>query len=303
MEKVLVIIVTYNAMNWAKRCFESLRNSNVPVDTLVIDNGSTDGTQEFIRTSYPEVQFIQNHTNLGFGKANNIGLQKVLDENYDFAYLLNQDAWILPDTLEKLINAYYWDDTYGVLSPMQMEANMYNLDYNFSINFLRNSHQTSFKIANDLFNNQLGLLYETEFVMAAHWFIPRKCIELVGGFSPTFPHYGEDNNYLNRVMYWNFKVGIVPSAMAVHDRENRETSKEKHLYITKYIQVLIDVSNPLNPKSLSKYIINYIRFFLMTKEKWPLKYLLRLYKEKKQIKCNLKESLEQCAFLNKKKIN
>ncbi len=72
--KILVIIVTYNAMQWAERCFASLRKSTVKPDMLVVDNGSNDGTQEYIQQHFPEVIFHQSRDNLGFGKANNLGL-------------------------------------------------------------------------------------------------------------------------------------------------------------------------------------------------------------------------------------
>ena len=75
MPKIYVIIVTYNAMKWAERCFSSLRKSSVPVHTIVVDNGSIDGTQEFITTHFQEVEFVQSAENLGFGKANNLGME------------------------------------------------------------------------------------------------------------------------------------------------------------------------------------------------------------------------------------
>ncbi|WP_050020515.1 glycosyltransferase family 2 protein [Chryseobacterium sp. P1-3] len=59
MADIYVIIVTYNAMKWAEKCFTSLRHSSVPVKSIVIDNGSTDGTQEYVKTHFPEVDFIQ----------------------------------------------------------------------------------------------------------------------------------------------------------------------------------------------------------------------------------------------------
>ena len=102
--KILVIIVSYNAMPWVNRCLTSLRQSVVPCDVTIIDNGSTDGTQDYIHKNFPEVDLIKNKENLGFGRANNIGLQKALDNNYEFVYLLNQDAWIQEDTFEHLIN-------------------------------------------------------------------------------------------------------------------------------------------------------------------------------------------------------
>src|SRR5579871_5439126 len=96
--KVLVIIVTYNGMKWMSKCMHTLYNTNMPIDVVVIDNGSTDGTQKFIIENYPQAQFIQSQQNLGFGKANNIGILKAIEENYDYAFLLNQDGYLEPDT-------------------------------------------------------------------------------------------------------------------------------------------------------------------------------------------------------------
>lgn len=55
----IVIIVSYNSMRWAERCYSSLRASSVPCDVLMIDNGSTDGTIEYVKSHFPEVQIIE----------------------------------------------------------------------------------------------------------------------------------------------------------------------------------------------------------------------------------------------------
>ena len=52
MNKILVIVVTYNAMKWVDKCFSSVRESTYPSGIYVIDNGSTDGTQHYIKEKY-----------------------------------------------------------------------------------------------------------------------------------------------------------------------------------------------------------------------------------------------------------
>ena len=105
MAKVLVVIVTYNALKWIQKCLRSVEKSTLQADVLVVDNGSTDGTLPLIRTDFPRTRIIETGENLGFGAANNRGLRIAHDECYDFAYLLNQDAWLEKDTLEKLVAA------------------------------------------------------------------------------------------------------------------------------------------------------------------------------------------------------
>lgn len=228
--KVLVIVVTYNAMKWADRCFNSLKNSVEPLDVIIIDNGSNDGTREFIKSNYSNYNLIETEANLGFGGANNIGLKFAIDHDYDFVYLLNQDAWIFPETIERIIKVYEKDKSYGILSPMQFSGNEESLDPGFE-KILNNCNQSHKKII------------DSNFVMAAHWLIPKEALKKIGGFSPTFFQYGEDNNYVDRVHYFGLKIGICKDSKAVHDRYFRPTPKKKRLYQNK-VTYLIRLSNP-----------------------------------------------------------
>ena len=104
MVSIYTIIVTYNGLKWYDRCFGSLRTSDVPVHTVVIDNASSDGSVAYIREHFPEVTVIEEKENLGFAKANNVGMRYALDHGADYVFLLNQDAWIVqPDTLARMI--------------------------------------------------------------------------------------------------------------------------------------------------------------------------------------------------------
>ena len=295
---VLCIVVTYNAMTWIERCLNSLLLSTMPGDIIVIDNGSADGTQEYVKKHFPEVCLFQSEQNLGFGRANNIGLQKALDEGYDYVYLLNQDAWIMPETLQILIDAQRKHPEYGVLSPMQLQANGEHMDNNFLHHVIREHQTTGSSIVEDLYFNRLKEVYEVDFVMAAHWLISRECIKKTGGFSPTFPHYGEDDNYLQRCQYRGMKAGIVPMARAVHDREERKDSEEKRQYITRYIEALKRASQPQQPIHVDKYIKAYLRGGLLSRDRYMLKYAFRLLRERKDIIQNRETSMSTpCAFL------
>lgn len=184
--KILVIIVTYNAMQWIDRCFGSVREW----DVFVVDNGSTDGTQQYLKEHFPHVILKQSNSNLGFGKANNIGLQYALDNAYDFVYLMNQDAWVMPGTIATMAEVMGKHPEYGVLSPMQMQADMKHFDWDFGwgICVWKYSHEMLegwFHRINE------AEVYEVHFVNAAHWLISMDCLCKVGGFSTAFPHYGE----------------------------------------------------------------------------------------------------------------
>jgi len=235
MKRVLVIIVTFNGLKWADKCFTSLRKSDFPVDVFVVDNGSSDGTPEYVREHFPEVMLHCTGENYGFGKANNIGLAHALSEGYDYVYLLNQDAWVQPDTIGSLIKAMETDPSYGILSPLQMTASMQTPDPRFALKCLDRPVGTYLK----------GRIYDVSFVMAAHWLISRRCVETVGGFSPAFRHYGEDDNYIHRAVYHGFKVGFCGGVHAVHDRDMRPCTRTSAMRL-KCVASVVKVSNPLN---------------------------------------------------------
>lgn len=285
--KILVIVVTFNGLKWLDKCLGSLRLSTIAADTFIIDNCSSDNSVEYIKSHYPEAFLIESDHNLGFGKANNIGLKYAVDNNYDYVYLLNQDAWIESDTLEKLINISQLNTEFGILSPLQVNCNKSALDYNFA-------NWCPKKVVSDALCSKIKPLYEVDFIMAAHWLISRKALLTVGGFSPTFPHYGEDDNYLHRLHFHGLKVGIVTTSMGVHDREFRPFPKEKVNYM-EYIQLLVELSKPTC--SISKRILKTIVRKSIGLPSPQIKYIYQIIKNLGAIKKNRKLSLKNEAFL------
>lgn len=243
MPDVHIIIVTYNAMKWAERCFTSLRKSSVPVQCIVIDNGSTDGTQEYIKNEFPEVSFIQSESNLGFGKANNIGIEKAYKNGAEFFYLMNQDAWLYEDSLEKMFDIYAQHpekDEIGIISPFHIDGSEKYLDIFLDQYIAKNYEKT--RLISDLYFQTLKPYYEIHFVNAAHWLLPRKTIETVGGFNPYFFHYGEDDEYVNRIHFHQKKVLLVPGSKVVHDG----VQSLHKIDFTKFENVRVEV-NAMNP--------------------------------------------------------
>lgn len=240
--KIYIIIVTYNSMKWAQRCFSSLQQSSVPLNCIVVDNGSTDGTQEFITNNFPEVKFVQFAENLGFGKANNLGIEMAYKNGAEFFYLMNQDAWLFEDSIQKLIdvyNSFPTKEEVGILSPMHLDGTMEKLDI-FLDKYI--AHNFENRLISDLYLNNLKPSYEISFINAAHWFLPKDTIEKVGGFNPYFFHYGEDNEFVNRLHFNGKKIFLCPKSNVVHDG----IQDLKKVDYTKYADLGIE-TNILNP--------------------------------------------------------
>lgn len=210
-----IIIVTYNAMPWIDRCLQS--TDNYPV--IVVDNASTDQTVAHIQSNYPKVTLLPQDQNLGFGQGNNAGISFALKQGAEQVFLLNQDAYLVEECLHSLIKKQQQYPEFGILSPVHLNGKGDALDRNFG-NYI--SYQNAPKLLSDLLINKIKELYEVPFVNAAGWLVSKKCLETVGGFDPIFFHYGEDDNYCQRVLFHGFKIGVVLEAFLLHDREDRQ---------------------------------------------------------------------------------
>ncbi len=277
VKKVFVIIVTYKGQLWYDHCFSSLRSSEVPIQIVVVDNASKDGTVKYIKDIYPEIHLIASDKNLGFGKANNLGIKYALDNGADYILLLNQDAWIKTDTIGGLINIHKNNPQYGILSPIHLNADETNIE-KLLLNRLDDFRVTDSRLFDDMYFDRLSDVYETKYVNAASWFIPRETIEKIGGFDPIFFHYGEDDNYLNRVFYHGYKVGICPRLKIVHDNDRPrplyDAREQEVLLYIKYSNVNINYNyrNELL-NSFQKMLTNWLKFRFKRANTW--KYELR----------------------------
>jgi len=233
-QSICVIIVSYNFETWIDRCIPSIQASTLPATILVVDNASQDRTCEIIRNRYPEVILIENKENLGFGKANNIGMRYALKKGFDYVFLLNQDAWLEPNTLEKMVNSSLRYPVYGILSPIHFNGDGTALDFGFAT-------YTGLKNPKDI--ELSSEIEEFSFINAAMWLLPAEVIRKVGGFAPIFPHYGEDRNLTQRIRKNGYKIGVVKSAAGFHDRDARPASQEIFFY-SEYVYFLTEAVNP-----------------------------------------------------------
>lgn len=101
MEQVSVIVVNWNGRELLSECLESLRKqAYTRFSTILVDNGSTDGSVDFVGKKFPEVKIIALPENTGFSVANNIAIRSV---NNDYVALLNNDAVAHPLWLKNLV--------------------------------------------------------------------------------------------------------------------------------------------------------------------------------------------------------
>jgi len=120
-----VIIPVFNQLSYTKICIESIKknNSDIAYEIIVINNGSTDGTEEYLKQA--GIVYINNKENLGAAKAWNQGIKQ---SKGDYLFIINNDIIVCKDWIKNLINIYNSEKNIGILSPATREG---ELNYDF----------------------------------------------------------------------------------------------------------------------------------------------------------------------------
>lgn len=237
-----MIIVTFNAMKWIDICLSKLYNVD-GVRLIIVDNASPDGSSQLIKQKYPNVTLIESKENLGFGKANNLGLRSALDQGFEYIFLQNQDAAIDEKNLNRLIELAEKNPDYGIISPVHFKND--NEIENLFATYVK-------KTLFEGFNPQSDKLLDADFINAALWLLPAKTIKEIGGFNPLFSHYGEDFDYISRVKYFGYRLGFAEGAQGFHYRDydikkvRKSSSGKTHFgpWHVKYYSMLTNINKP-----------------------------------------------------------
>jgi GT2 family glycosyltransferase len=217
---VSVIIVSYNTRLLTENAIKSVlkEGSKIEKETIVVDNGSTDGSGKMLRNyeKKGKIKLIENEGNLGFAKANNQAI-KIARGRHKF--LLNSDTIVKKGSIGVLIEFVQNHPDAGVIG-----SRLYNGDGS-----LQGSCQHFPTVANairEYWFGKDGLFekyapkgskpVEVESVVGAAFFISQKAIEKVGMLDERYFFYFEDIDYCRKVKKANLKVYYLPRSEIVH---------------------------------------------------------------------------------------
>lgn len=301
MKKCCVVIVTYNAEKWLDVCLAPFVDLPKDMCVVVVDNLSSDKTVDIIKKKYKFVKLFNSGENLGFGRANNIGIQWAYDNQYEHVFLLNQDACIDIDSIYKLCDLQSKHPEYYCLSPMNYVSEN-KLEKQFS-------HYLEQSGLSDIVKNPKNEVYDIKTTAAALWLLSRKCISVVGAFNPSFLHYAEDSNYVQRIFWHGGKMGLAPKIIGYHYRAESD-EKKSHFTTMKstWRAIVYDLSDPniTNNKMCRKWYLRLIQRLILSavsfnveKAKVYFQLLKNLHREKRNIHQNKIISMGIGAFIKK----
>jgi GT2 family glycosyltransferase len=221
---VSVVVVTWNALPWLEQCLDSVRSSEVvEVEVLVVDHGSTDGTVAFVRERFPEVRVIEQE-NKGMGGGNNAGM-RAADGRYFF--LLNSDAWVMDDALDKLVEFADAHPEVAVVGPKLLntdgtlqrsvrgEPTLWRLATEYL--FIRKLAPRS-KRLNPLYRGDFDhtRIAEVDWLFGPALLVRREAADAVGLFDEDFFMFSEEVDWMTRFRRAGWTVVFFPGAEVTH---------------------------------------------------------------------------------------
>jgi len=223
---VSIVIVTWNGKRYAIECLESLEieSATLPVEIIVVDNCSTDGTPEAIRLQFPDVTLIENHANLGFAKANNIGMA---ESRGKYVCLINSDVVVPPGCLERMVEFIEARPEIGVLGPRMLSPNGRTGESVMMLPTVWNTlccalsldtifPGSAFFRGFDMKAYPYDSVDIVEVLTGWFWMVRRKALQMVGGLDEQFFMYGEDIDWCHRFGAAGWRVVFYPDAAALH---------------------------------------------------------------------------------------
>jgi hypothetical protein len=235
------IIVSWNAKEYLDECLQSI-DKNAPhfkFETIVVDNASTDGAPDLVAEKYPQVHLIRNPENLGFAKANNVGIEK---SEGKYVCLINSDAVVLKDCLDLMCRYMDEHPDIGVLGPKV-------LNRDGSLQPTCREFPTFWKnICNAMALNKLfpkssmfggytmmdwshDTVRDVDFLSGCFMMVRRSAIEQVGLLDDNFFFYAEDKDWCKRFWKAGWKVVYFPHAKAIHYLYGSSDKDPVKLYI------------------------------------------------------------------------
>jgi GT2 family glycosyltransferase len=223
---VSILIISFNTQALLRECLQSVRNFSVGLDveTIVVDNASRDGSPAMVEAEFPEVLLVRSDVNLGFGVANNVGLEKARGR---YIVLLNSDAFLREDTLRLSVSLMEQHPGCGVGGAKQVGRNG---EYQPSARRFPNLRDEllillglAAKYPKSKFFGRFDRTWaspdepcETDWVPGAFAIIRREALQAVGAFDPRFFLYYEEVDLFKRIQQAGFKILYWPQIVVTH---------------------------------------------------------------------------------------
>ena len=227
-----IIVLNYNGKEYLENCFLSLQELDYPKDRfelIIVDNGSTDGSVDFVHHRFSNIKIIQNEKNLGFAGGNNEGIKK---SRGDIFILLNNDTTVDKSCLRELIKIMSNDEKMKIGGCKILYPDKKTIQHAGGIilpNGLTNHYGNG-----EIDTGQYDEVKDVDYVTGAAIAIKRSLLDELGYLDHGyFPIYFEEVEYCYKARKLGYRVIYIPSSIVFH-YESMTTKKFSYGFFYKY---------------------------------------------------------------------
>lgn len=219
---VSIIIVNYNTKDILADCLLSIIKETINIDyeIIVVDNDSHDGSQKMLKNRFPNVKVIESGKNLGFGKANNLGMQHAKGKYF---FLLNSDTLLLNNAIKIFYDYSEANPGFGALGCILLDRDK-NPCHSYG------KFHTPLKSLKDVIAKYLRFLKDSwllhpdyveaplsvDYITGADLWVPKAVYEKTGGFDKDFFMYFEEVDWQLRMKLEGYDRIIIPGPKIIH---------------------------------------------------------------------------------------
>lgn len=258
--KLSVVILNYNVRYFLEQCIRSVQKAlkDIPSEIIVVDNNSSDGSCEMVRSVFPEITLIANKENVGFSKANNQGVALAKGE---YVCILNPDTAVGEDTFLQVLEFIQKKDNPGAVGVKLIDGTG-----NFLPESKRNvptprvsyykmlgkNHPRYPYYASHLQEDEIG---EVPVLVGAFMLIKKSVYQAVGGFDEDYFMYGEDIDLSYKLLKGGYKNYYFGKTTVLHYK-GESTTKDKVYFERFYGAMSIFYRKHFKANNIFKWLIN-----------------------------------------------
>lgn len=213
-DKISVVVPNWNGREELGACLDALLAQSFPHQTIVVENGSTDGSQDFLQTNYPQITVLAQSKNLGFAEGVNVGIRYALEHQHDYVALLNNDAVPEKNWLEQLVNILKENPKAGIATGKFVSFDKQHIDSTgdmyttWGLAYPRGRGEPA-----DHAYDEKGLVFGATGGASLY-----RCdmLRAIGLFDKDFFAYYEDVDISFRAQLAGWQVAYTPKAVAYH---------------------------------------------------------------------------------------
>lgn len=276
--KVAVIILNWNTKEVTADCLRSLYASDYPnLRIIVVDNGSVDGSVEYLKAAFPAITLLSNTVNMGFTGGNNLGIRYALEEGADYVLLLNNDTVVDRECVSHLVRVAESNPRYGALNPKMYYFDPPNrLWYaGGALSLWKGVPEHWGRKAVD--EGQYDTLREVTFANGCALLVRTAVLREVGLFDEALFSCAEDADLSIRIRKAGYQLVYVPQARLWHKEgfatlKNWGQARRYYLYIRNSLWVLTKHARPIQLLVAYPYFLvdQALRLTLLALLRWDL---------------------------------